>query len=330
MPERRSSRDALALGPVKRLLGVNVDGWLVAGAAPSHYSRFVSDGDLAKLVSWRLPHVRLPVDGALTAAEGWRALDDAIGRCLRQSLTVTLALRLDDHGALFASPDGWRATAEWWRAVAARYRDSGVRFDLLDEPQPPASVSEEALSALGSPRLSAAAARRAPLPGAVEGRAWSALAGRLTAAIREVAPDAPLVVQPAGGVPEAFAHLRPTRDARTGYGFHAFSPQALTRRGEGTYPGEVAGERWDRERLRATLEPALAFGRAHEAPVEVVAFGITRAAPRQSRLTWTRSLLSLCRSEGMGWCYWTLRHPEFGLVVEAGVDYDLLGVLQSE
>jgi len=200
----------------------------------------------------------------------------------------------------------------------------------LDEPRPPADVAAEVMEALGAVRLSAAAARRAPVAGSVEGRAWSALAARLTQAIREVTETSMLLVESVGARPEAFAHLRGTRDGRTRYSFHAFMPEALTRRGEGTYPGEVAGERWDRERLQQAIEPALAFTRAYEATLYVGAFGITGRAQRQSRLTWTRSLLSLCRGNGMGWAYWTLRHPEFGLVVEGQVDYDLLGVLQSE
>jgi hypothetical protein len=164
----------------------------------------------------------------------------------------------------------------------------------------------------------------------VEGRAWSALAARLTQAIRELAPDAALIVESTGAQPDGFTHLRPTRDAGTRYSFHAFLPEALTRRGEGTYPGDVGGERWDRERLRRALEPALAFARSYGETLYAGAFGISDRAPRQSRLTWIRSLLSLLNAESVGWAYWTLRHPHYGLLVQGGVDYDLLGVLQSE
>ena len=137
--------------------------------------------------------------------------------------------------------------------------------------------------------------------------------------------------------PEAFARLRPTRDANTTYSFHCFSPEGLTRRGEGTYPGLVDGEQWDRERLLRSIEPALAFAETYEAPLYVGAFGATSGAPRQSRLTWVRSLLSLCRAKGIGWAYWTYRDAAFGLAggpsergERASMDYDLLGVLQSE
>jgi hypothetical protein len=326
--------EALALGPVKRLLGMNIDGWLVAEQTADHYRGYVGDGELRQLVSWRLTHVRLPVELALlTTASGWRVLDDAMARCLRQGLGVVLALRLDgrsDHTDLFAAPRAWRVLGDCWKRLAARYRDAGAIYDLLDQPLPPADVAADVLSELGAPRLSTAAARRQPAPGVAEARAWGALAARLTESLREVDADSELIVQSVGAQPAAFARLHPTRDERTRYSFHLFAPEALTRRGEGTYPGEVAGEKWDRDRLAREIEPALAFARTYEARLYLGAFGVTAAAPRASRLTWTRTLLSLCRGSGIGWAYWTYRHPDFGLAVEGAVDYDLLGVLQSE
>ena len=323
--------EALALGPVRRLLGVNVDGWLVAGHAAEHYRGFVSDGALQQLVSWRLQHVRLPVELELLAtADGWHALDDALSRCARLGLTVMLALRTAQQASFFTEPGAWRTLADGWRQIAARYRDSGTLFDLLDRPEPPADVPEDVLAELGAPRLSAAAARRTPAPGAAESRAWGALATRLTEEIRQSDPETSLVVQSTGARPAAFAHLRPTRDTRTRYSFHLFAPESLTQHGQGNYPGDVDGERWDRDRLMREIEPAIAFARAHEAPLYLGAFGVTARAPRAARLTWTRTVLSLCRTHGIGWAHWTYRHPDFGLAVEGAVDYDLLGVLQSE
>jgi hypothetical protein len=319
---------------VKRLLGVNVDGWLVAGQTAEHYRTFVSDAALRQLLSWRLTHVRLPVElGLLSTTAGWHALDGAIERSIGHGLGIVLTLRLDDPAdqtALFMTSGAWRTLGECWKQLATRYHHTGALFDLLDRPQPPPDAPEEVLAELGAPRLSTAAARRAPPAGAAQARAWGALATRLTHEVRQVSGEAPLIVQSVDAQPAAFAHLRPTRDPHTRYSFHAFAPEALTRHGEGTYPGEVAGERWDRDRMALEIEPALTFARNYEAPLYLGAFGITAKAPRASRLTWTRTLLSLCRGHGIGWAFWTYRHPDFGLAVEGAVDYDLLGVLQSE
>jgi hypothetical protein len=201
---------------------------------------------------------------------------------------------------------------------------------LLDVPELPDEVAPDVLSELGAVRLSAAAAQRAQAPGATAARAWNALATRLTQVIRAVEAERTLVMQSVGARAEAFAGLRPTRDTNTWYGFHGFAPEGLTRRGEGVYPGQVDGERWDRERLQRWLAPALEFRATYRAPLYLGAFGATTAGQRQSRLTWMRSLLAVCRPQVAGWAFHTYCDPAFGLYGGDGVDYDLLGLLQTE
>jgi hypothetical protein len=107
----------------------------------------------------------------------------------------------------------------------------------------------------------------------------------------------------------------------------------------------IAGQRWDRERLLQLLQPALEFRRVYDVPLYLGAFGASAAAPRQARLTWVRSLVALCRAHSIGWAYWTYKDDLFGIVAATdtgaqraqarhgnpyGIDYDLLGVLQSE
>lgn len=338
-----------------RHLGVNLPGWLVAGRPEGHYRSFISEGDLTRLVNWRFTHVRLPLEAALLDdAGGWQVLDHALAACRQARLMVVLALEWPDHASLTATPGGWEPLAARWREIARRYSAAGPElvFDLLDRPALADDVSAETLAGLGAVRLSAAAQQRAQAPGATAGRAWNALAIKLTAAVREAegngaggadrvggpggasgANRRAVVVQALEGTPERFNALRPTRDPETVYGFRCFLPAALTQRGEGTYPGTFDGERWDRERLRQAISPALEFRKTYDVPVYVTAFGVTLAAARQSRLTWMRSFLSLCRSEGLGWAYWAYSDPQFSLApadVSASVDYDVLGVLQSE
>jgi hypothetical protein len=343
-PTQPQKGHALALWPVARHLGVNLPGWLISGQSDAHYRTFVSDADLARLVNWRFSHVRLPLAAALLDDPGgWSALDIALAACRRHRLAVVLALEWPDHDALVVTPDAWQRLSGVWRALAERYRVAGPElvFDLLDQPALPDDVSPEVLSGLGAVRLAAAARQRTQAPGATAARTWNALAARLTVVIRETEKTAgvkrPLVVQSLGGQPERFSQLRPTRDAETVYGFRYFIPEALALRGEGTYPGSIEGERWDRERLHLAMMPALEFRKTYSAPVYVTAFGVTLAAARQSRLTWIRSFLTLCRGEGLGWAYWAYSDPDFSLTTNDAsgansgeVDYDLLGVLQSE
>ncbi|MGH2352876.1 MAG: hypothetical protein ACRDJN_14805, partial [Chloroflexota bacterium] len=169
-----ASRDA-------RLQGVNLGGWLVAGATPEHLAGFVGEGDFARLASWRLSHVRLPVDAALLdVPAGWTALDGALGACVRRGLRCVLALRLGraEQDGLFTAESRWRSVVERWEAIARRYREVAdtLYYDLLHRPSAPDDLSPEALAALGAARLSPAAARRPAPAGATGGRAWNALA----------------------------------------------------------------------------------------------------------------------------------------------------------
>jgi hypothetical protein len=333
-----------------RLHGVNLGGWLVAGAPPEHLNGFVTAADFERLVNWRFTHVRLPVDDALLdTADGWLALDRALMTCLGAGLSCVLALRLprERRAAVFGSEAAWGRLVARWEALAGRYADApgGLLYDLLDRPAAPDDLPPEALAALGAARPSAAAARRPPVPGAGAGRAWNALAARLTQAARSRDGRHTLMVQSNGARAAAFAHLRPTRDPNTIYGFRCFAPCAFTMQGADpppaggapgaasgpvTYPGTVDGERWDRARLEALFAPVTEFRRVYRVPVYLGAFGVAAGAPRSGRLTWLRSVLSLCRAGGIGWAYWTYRGGPFALLERGGPDYDLLGVLQSE
>lgn len=393
LPAPAASYGGLRSAGGARLQGVNLGGWLVAGASEAHLARFIGDADLARLASWRFTHVRLPVDAALLdGSDGWTALDAAIAACGRHGLGCVLALRLAaaELADAFADATGWQGLAARWDSIARRYceRPVDLYFSLLDRPEAPDDVAPEVLAALGAPRPSTAATRRPAQAGSAAARAWGALAVRLTQAIRAVDDRHTIVVESSERASaRAFRHLRPTRDSNTIYSFQCFEPEAFTLQSAGrrwphapgdapqgmtpspaagksppvlspapdpaasepvpaaVYPGMIAGERWDRERLQQLLQPALEFRRVYDAPLYLGAFGASAAAPRQARLTWVRSLVALCRVHGIGWAYWTYKDDLFGLVAAAaagppqaqalhqnpqGIDYDLLGVLQSE
>lgn len=361
--ETPSSRNA-------RLQGLNLAGGRFDSATPESMRRLAGDATLARLASWRFSHVRLPLDAGLLAGSSpqanhasWAALDGVLAACERYRLRCVLAWRIDQAN-LFAEEAGWRALIKQWEAVASRYCDwpDSVYFDLLDRPSAPDALPPEALSALGAARLSPVAARRPASPGATGGRAWNALALRLTQAIRAIDARHTIVVESnEGASAAAFTHLRPTRDQNTIYSFHCFEPVAFTQQGTAAtapasagesavvYPGMIGGERWDRERLQQLFQPALEFHRVYEVPLYLGAFGASAAAPRQGRLTWVRSLLSLCRMHALGWAYWTYEGDPCALMSDSGahgvpeldhhpqrpqrpqrLDYDLLGILQSE
>ncbi len=347
--------------------GITIDGWLRPRASTPGD---LDDADMDRLANWRFSHVRLPVgSGADGRTSIDQALDRLARFGLRAvvSMELTAAEQAPiwaDAGSREAVRSAWHALAS-----RVQDHPACLAFELLTDPDPPDTLTADQVITLGGPRLSAMGARRTPLPGATAGRAWSGLASTLLGAIREAGARQIVIVNAPQGDPASFAHLRPVGDPdRDGisYGFRAFAPVAFTMqgldhaddpiapvpgndearrddRGPVPYPGVFGGERWDRSRMEAWLAPALQFRETYRAPLYCGSFGVSAGAPRNGQLTWLRSFLGLCRHNHIGWAYAGYRDARFGLVCETGpfatleryrngyrLDYDLLGILQSE
>jgi hypothetical protein len=169
-----------------------------------------------------------------------------------------------------------------------------------------------------------------------------------------------IVVNAPRGDPASLDHVRPVPDDRVAYGIRAFAPEAFTMQGLDpnpdasadahalpdspvTYPGMIAGERWDRTRLETWLAPARRFREAYRAPLYVTGVGASAGAPRGSHLTWLRTVLRLAHECHAGWAYAAYHDARYGIVCTRGpfagleryrngyrLDYDVLGVLQGE
>ena len=220
-----------------------------------------------------------------------------------------------------AAQDGWCAM---WRFAAERYRESPVvvGYDLMVEPHPntlvdpdgelePDAVQEQAEGTLMN---------------------WNALAADITAAIREVDPSTPIIINSLNwGSAEWFAALQPTGDQRTVYSLHAYDPDVYITQGEDetdiSYPDIVEGYgeqiTFDRTWLEDHYRPVLEFAKAHGAPIYVGEFGAMR---------WVSGGEAFLRDqtglfEQYGWNYavyvWRGDEPDFdGFNLEYGINPD--------
>ena len=113
------------------------------------------------------------------------------------------------------------------------------------------------------------------------------LAKKITAAIREVDPETPILVNSSGwAYPQLFEALRPTGDPRTVYTVHFYDPHYYTHQKpteKVVYPGfRVPGKQdgpWDKAALEARFAPVRAFQQKHHVPIFVGEFGCARYAP---------------------------------------------------
>ena len=259
--------------------------------------------DLQALRSWGANLAEIPVSNVYAPSppyafqpDNLAKLDQAIQAAERANLYVALTCREGPGRPDFnRSQEIWKdasaqdAYAKMWREIGSHYRGraSVLGYDLMCEPHP----DKEASQSLGD---------------------WNALAKKITAAIREVDPETPILVNSIGwAYPQSFDVLLPTGDSRTIYTVHFYDPHYYTHQKPGdkvSYPGfrepgkEVA---WDKGTLEAKLAPVRAFQQKYKVPIFVGEFGCARYAPGAE--DWFRDQMDLYESYGWSWAYWAFR-----------------------
>ncbi len=274
----------------------------------------ITEADLDHLAGdWNANSVRL-MTGRLISEEAPYPVDTArlqrmyqvVDWCRERGLYVVINLgqpagrRRSDH--FWQDSDLQAGFVELWTTIARKYADSGpgVAYDLMNEPHGKGSVE-----------------------------VWPALARQLIKTIREVDAVHPIVIEPAPwGNAEAFIGLEPVgSDANIVYSFHFYHPFDFThQRGrEGTlrakpddhpgglrYPGPITpfweGAEttvWNRETIRARLQPVVEFGEKHDVPIWCGEFGCTRWA--DGAYQYLSDCLRTWEESGIGWCYYSYR-----------------------
>jgi hypothetical protein len=262
-------------------------------------------------------------------------LDDLVGWAEEVGLYVVIHFRTGpgrNEGAITSEGDPifdvWsdqaahNAWVEMWRFTAERYRDSPVvvGYNLMVEPHPNTLFDPDgALEPL-------------ELQTQVEGTLldWNAFAAEITAAIRQVDPDTPIIVNSLSWSSAAwFPALQPTGDPRTVYSLHAYDPDiyVIQEAGEAAigYPDVVDdyGETiaFDRAWLEENYQPVHEFAQQHDVPIYVGEFGAVRWVPDAAAFLHDQTDLF----EQYGWNYavyvWRGDEPDFdGFNLEYGPD----------
>jgi hypothetical protein len=60
------------------------------------------------------------------------------------------------------------------------------------------------------------------------------------------------------------------------------------------------------------LQPAVAFSHSLKQPLHCGEFGVIDRANRQTRINWTRDMVSLFEENGFGYAYWSYKAMDFG------------------
>ncbi len=278
-----------------------------------HGPRFVAK-DLRELAEdWKANQVRWQLNWTpMKKAEQWAAdldrydawlagaladLEKAMDACERHGILMLVDLHCPPGGRakggvcrLFTEKRYREKFIAAWDRIArqCRGRQCVYAYDLINEPvEPP--PSDAAIT-------------------------WPALATRAIDAIRAVDPGMPVVFEPGPwGTCAGFDTIVPLHRERVIYSFHMYHPHAFTHQGvygnkRGVaYPGTVNGLRWDKERLREAMAPAIAFQEAFNIQVYVGEFSAIRWAPDHGAYRYLRDCIDLFEEYGWDWSYHAFR-----------------------
>jgi len=245
---------------------------------------------------------------------------DYLDRCLSWCQKNGLHLLIDLHKApgyafgqwekasLFSDPRHRHRFLQIWAGLASHYRDiSNIGFELLNEIQLQNSTP------------------------------WNQLVEETFSIIHEIDSNRPIIL---GGnhynSPDQLQHLDVNEDERIIYTFHYYFPMVVTHQRAywvpplehisqaveypGLYPeidtfgDELIGKPMDRDLLKLFLQPALDFMNVTGRKVYCGEFGVIDQAPMDTRINWTRDMISLFTEFDFGWALWSYKAMDFGLV----------------
>ena len=177
-----------------------------------------------------------------------------------------------------------------WREIAAKYRNEPAiyGYDILNEPG-----GERFFYTQGDSD-------------------WNDLAEQVARAIREIDGRTPIIVESINyASPESFSSLRPIDLPHIIYSFHFYLPHLYTHQGVGnyqlkySYPGMVAGEKWDIDTLRRQVQPVIDFQKKYRVKIYVGEFGATYISPGAER--YLADAITVFEENGWDWTYHAYR-----------------------
>ena len=322
-----SATSAVPAERLERLTrGINLSHWMAqTGVTPERIRSYITAADARRIRRMGFRHVRLTVDGAWLMLEGtpsWLpaerlALFDEGVRMMREAgLAVIVDIHPEDDfkRRLRDDPAFVDAFVTFWKTLAThldRTTDpEWVFLEVLNEPVMATDV-------------------------------WQPIQRRVVKAMRAGSPRHTIIVS--GGEwssIEQLQQIQPLDDPNIVYNFHFYEPGTFTHQGanwgyekwqllrslpypstpenvepalQGVQDDEVrwmirkyGEERWNAERIRAQIEKAVEWSRAHGGlPLTCNEFGTYATyAPRMARLNWLRDVREALEAAGIGWAMW--------------------------
>ena len=291
--------------------GVNLGGWLSQCVhTKEHYDTFIKKEDIAKIASWGVDHVRLPIDYNLMEDNdgrymdwGFSYIDNAISWCGEYNLNLVLDLHKSagysfDAGecesGFFESEELQERFYRLWVEIAKRYGrySDRVCFELLNE------VTEKEYC-----------------------DTWNTIIKKCISRIRDYAPETIILV---GGYwnnsPEAVKDLDAPYDDKVVYNFHCYDPLKFTHQGATWTDLIQPEERFAFEEFDINESYFIKlFTPAYEAAAEngtvlyCGEYGVIDRTTPEDTLKWFKAIHDAFEKMGINRCAWSYKKMDFGL-----------------
>jgi hypothetical protein len=284
----------------------------------------VTEDHFRVLRSWNANHIRWqlrwggfphgPADTAnATEYEAWletalEHVDSLLPVCRELGIKILLDLQTppggrdqNDKWPLFYSKTFQDTFLIVWEKMANRYKNETqiMGYDLMNEPDD-----------------------RDLVPGLMN---WRDLAIEAVQRIRPIDTLHPIFVEasPVSG-PTTLPKFEPLPFDNIMYSFHMYEPYQFIYQNVYTndtpiyYPGIVAGKMWNKEQLRALLQPNVDWQKAHNVSIHIGEFSAIRWAPGNSTCNWLNDVIELFEEFGWNWDYHAFREWQ-------GWDVEMIG-----
>lgn len=292
--------------------GVNLGGWFSqCDYSEDRLDNFITEPDFAKIASWGIDHVRIPVDynifendDGTYSESGFKRIDKAFELCEKYNLNAVLDLHktagfsFDSYGesesGFFESEELQERFYRLWEQFAVRYGklSNRVAFELLNEVTDKSFIDT-----------------------------WNDISCRCIQRIRKYAPDTIILVgsywnNSVTAVPD----LAKPCDDKVVYNFHCYDPLKFTH--QGAYWTDMINkdERFSFDESGITPEyfeemfsVAIEAAKKNNTSLYCGEYGVINIVSPEDTVKWFRCINSVLEKYGIARSAWSYKEMDFGL-----------------
>lgn len=291
--------------------GVNLGGWLSqCDYSKDRLDNFITKQDIAKIATWGVDHVRLPIDYNVLEndtndykEDGFARIDKAIEWCQEFHLNLVLDLHKtagfsfdfgEKEDGFFESKNLQERFLLLWEEIARRYGKYAdtVAFELLNE------VTEQSYIDV-----------------------WNRLSNECIRRIRVFAPNTLILIGSYNNnCASAVKDLAKPYDDKVVYNFHCYESLLFTHQGA-TWTDKINPDaRMSYEESRLSPEffedffaSALETAKKNNTVLYCGEYGVIDRVSPEDTLRWYKDINSIFEKYGISRCAWSYKEMDFGL-----------------